>query len=90
MSKHVSKAQSERSRKDLATKTKQRGGAVARRLTGEMGTQAAFISVAFAGAAYLKSPQGQVKAKQIVSSIKKQANSQKIRNAQSFVQNLLK
>ncbi len=50
MSKHVTKAQNERQRKDRIVKAKQRGGFLARRFSGEMGTQAAFVSVAIAGA----------------------------------------
>src|SRR5678816_1474042 len=56
--KHVEKAISERKRIDRTTKTKQTAGAVARRFTGEMGTQAAFTAVALAGAAFLASPKG--------------------------------
>lgn len=59
MADHAQKARSERSRTDRRTRTKQRAGYVARRFTGEMGTQAAFAAAAFAGAAFLKSPKGQ-------------------------------
>ncbi len=90
VSKHVTKAQNERSRKDRTLKTKQRAGFVARRLSGEMGTQAAFVSVGLAGAAYLKTPQGQAKAKQVIKKVKDQRNSRQYRAAQSFVQNLLR
>lgn len=54
MSRHASKAQTERSRTDRKEKVSKRTGYVARRLTGEMGTQAAFTAAAFAGAAYYK------------------------------------
>lgn len=59
ISKHVTKAKRERKRKDVALKTKQRAGFVARHLTGEMGTQAAFTAVALGGAAFVASPKGQ-------------------------------
>lgn len=59
MSDHAEKARSERSRKDKGQKVRQSTGYVARRLTGEMGTTAAFTAAAFAGAAYLSSPAGQ-------------------------------
>jgi hypothetical protein len=59
LSTHASKAKKERKRTDRNTRTKQRVGAVARRLTGEMGTQAAFVAVATGGAAFVASPRGQ-------------------------------
>lgn len=58
MAAHVSKAISERTRTDRKTRNKQRGGAIARRLTGEMGTQAAFVAVIAGGAAFATSPRG--------------------------------
>ena len=57
-SKHAEKAVSERKSTDRKTKTKQRAGAIARKFTGEMGTQAAFTAVALGGAAYLNSANG--------------------------------
>lgn len=59
-SKHVDKAISERKRKDFKQKTTKRAGFLARRFTGEMGTQAAFTATAVAGAAFLNSPKGKV------------------------------
>lgn len=53
---HAQKAQQERVRKDRIDRTKQQAGAVARRTTGEMGTQAAFAVLALAGTAYMTSP----------------------------------
>ncbi len=85
-SKHVTKAQNERKRKDRTIKGKQRAGFVARRLSGEMGTQAAFISVGLAGAAYLKSPQGQAKVKLVVRKIK---FNQSVRKGMNFVEDIL-
>jgi hypothetical protein len=58
LSKHSDKAVKERKTKDRNTRNKQRVGALARRATGEMGTQAAFIAVAATGAAFLRSPKG--------------------------------
>lgn len=57
-SKHAEKAVSERTSIDRKTKTRQRAGAVARRITGEPGTQAAFVAAAIGGAAYLNSSKG--------------------------------
>lgn len=90
VSKHVSRAQSERKRKDRTLKTKQRAGSVVRRLTGEMGTQAAFVSAAFAGAAYLKTPSGQATKVKVIRTIKNQRNSRAYRETQAFVQDLFK
>lgn len=57
-SKHASKAVSERTSIDRKTKFRQRAGAVARKVSGEPGTQAAFVAAAMAGGAYLNSPRG--------------------------------
>lgn len=56
---HAQKARKERSRTDRKTRSKQRAGYVARRLTGEMGAQAAFTAAAIAGVAFMRSPKGQ-------------------------------
>lgn len=57
-SKHAEKAVSERHSIDRKEKTSKRAGALARRITGEPGTQAAFVAAAVGGAAYLNSPKG--------------------------------
>lgn len=56
---HASKARKERSSTDRKIRNKQRAGAVARRLTGERGTQAALVGMAVAGAAFMRSPKAQ-------------------------------
>lgn len=61
MSKHSDKAVAERKSKDRRTKTKQRAGYLARRVTGEFGTQAAFTAAVVGGVAYLNSPNGRAK-----------------------------
>lgn len=58
-SKHADKAISERKRKDRNLKTKQRAGFLARHITGEVGTQAAFGALVIGGVAFLASPKGQ-------------------------------
>lgn len=58
MSVHAQKAQKERHSKDRRQTAKQASGHVARRLTGEMGTTAAFTAAAIAGGTYLASPSG--------------------------------
>lgn len=55
---HAQKARGERSRTDKKKAVKQGSGFVARRLTGEMGTTAAFTAIALGGAAFLSSPRG--------------------------------
>lgn len=77
MSKHASKAVSERNRKDRRTKTKQRAGYLARRATGEMGTQAAFVAVAAGGAAFLNSSKGRSIMRQTASKATNIVNNQK-------------
>lgn len=74
-SKHASKAVKERNRTDRVEKNKQRAGALARRATGEMGTQAAFVAAGLAGAAFLKSDRGQRAMKTTVSKLMNTNNS---------------
>lgn len=57
-SKHASKAVSERKSIDRKVKNKQRAGFLARKFTGEQGTQAALTAATLAGAAFLASPKG--------------------------------
>ena len=90
MSKHSAKAVSERTRIDRKDKTKKTAGAVARRVTGEMGTRAAFVGLAFAGAAYLKSPRGQIALNVAAKKIKNFKNTMAGRQAQNYVENWLK
>lgn len=58
MSTHASKARRERSRKNKSKKTKQTAGFLARHVTGEFGTTAAFTALAVTGVAFLNSPKG--------------------------------
>lgn len=58
MADHASRASSQRTRTDRVDRNKKRAGAVARRVTGEWGTQAAFVGVAAMGVAYARSPRG--------------------------------
>lgn len=58
LSVHASKARGERKSTDRKENTKKRAGYLARRLTGEMGTQAAFTAAALAGVAFVRSPKG--------------------------------
>lgn len=67
MSTHASKARKERKRTDRKDRTKKQAGYVARRITGEMGTQAAFAAVVLAGGAYLASPKVRQKTAQVYS-----------------------
>lgn len=58
LSEHATKAVKERTHIDRADKNKKRAGAVARKLTGEMGTQAAFVALAAGGVAFLRTEKG--------------------------------
>lgn len=76
-SKHASKAVAERTRTDRKKNTKQTAGAVARRITGEPGTRAAFVAVAAGGVAFLNSPRGRATMNKTAASLKTFVNSQK-------------
>ena len=80
MAERASAATKQRGRKDTATKTKQRAGYVARRLTGEMGTQAAFVAASMAGVSYLRSDRGQAQMRKLKSSISDYSNSPKTKS----------
>lgn len=67
MGQHASKARSERGRKNAANTTKKTGGAIARGLTGQMGTAAAVVALAGMGIAYSRSPHGQAMMKTTMS-----------------------
>lgn len=56
MSTHAQKARGERQSIDRRDRTKKQAGAVARRITGEQGTQAAFVIATGLGAVYLSNP----------------------------------
>jgi len=58
MSSHAEKARTERSLTDKKKTVKRGAGYVARRITGEMGTVAAFTALTIAGGAFLNSPKG--------------------------------
>lgn len=86
-SKHASKATSERRRKDVTKRTKQRAGFLARTFTGEAGTQAAFAAAALAGGAFLFSPKGRAL---MNTGIKKISNLQQSRAGRKLVTDFLK
>jgi hypothetical protein len=87
MSEHVSKAKSERKRKDVAKTTKQRAGFIARKLTGEFGTQAAFTAIIIGGAAFLNSSKG----RQIMQTSVKKINDFKMqRRGQQLLNNVFR
>lgn len=90
MSKHAEKAVSERHRTDRRARTKQRVGAIARRATGEMGTQAAFVAVAAGGAAFLNSPRGRNSMRRVANSVKSQVENQKRKKGAAFIADFLK
>lgn len=67
MSVHAEKARSERKHTDTKKNVKQKTGYLARRFTGEMGTNAAFTAAALAGAAFLSRPENRQKMAQTFS-----------------------
>lgn len=87
---HAVKARGERKRTDRKEATKQTAGAVARRFTGEMGTKAAFVGVAVAGAAFLKSPKGQQITKKAIVSVKVWAKSGRAKKTEEFLVDFFK
>ena len=84
-SEHAAGARKERARTDRKDRNKKRSGAIARRLTGEMGTQAAFVALAFGGAAFFKSPQGQRLVSKGVSAVKDAKDSHAHRRGAEFL-----
>lgn len=85
MSKHTTKATKQRSRKDRKDTVKKSGGYVARRLTGEMGTKAAFTAIAIGGAAFLRSPRGKALVNQGVDRVRSAANSRQARQGADYL-----
>lgn len=85
LSKHASGARTERKRTDRKDKTKKRAGYLARRFTGEMGTQAAFTAAVLAGGAFLTSPKGRALTKTTVNRVKNYASTRNGQKATDFV-----
>lgn len=69
LNKAADRAIKERKTTDRKTRNKQRRGAVARRLTGEMGTQAAFVALTAGGIAFVRSDRGKALGKKTLSSL---------------------
>jgi len=90
MSKHSSKAVSERRRKNAKDSSTKSAGFVARRLTGEMGTKAAFTSLAIGGAVYLNSPAGRRTLEKTKKIYKDKANAVAISRGARKIEKLLK
>lgn len=90
LSVHASKAVSERSRTDKKESAKKSAGFIARKLTGEMGTTAAFTAAAVAGAAFLTSPTGRRALTKAVTTVKIYANSGKGRQTTQYVSDFFK
>jgi hypothetical protein len=88
LGKHAEKATGERKRKDAGTRAKQRVGYVARRLTGEMGTQAAFVAAGAAGYSYLNSPKGRAMKKSVMSTVNNAKAKHGKKSAEAILKNL--
>lgn len=94
LSVHATKAVKERTRIDRKDRTKKQAGFIARKFTGEMGTQAAFTAAALGGAAFLSSPKGKAIMKNThskISGFAKSANNERLRRqGAAHISNLLK
>jgi hypothetical protein len=90
LSVHASKAVKERTHIDRSEKNKKRAGAVARRLTGEMGTQAAFVALAAGGAAFLNSDKGKATLRKGVKTINNAVDEAHRRRGAAFIRKRLK
>lgn len=90
MSKHAEKAVSERSRTDFKVRNKQRAGFLARKFTGEMGTQAAITASVLAGAAFVSSPKGRATMSNVVKKGSKIVNSQRQKRGAAKIADFLK
>lgn len=89
MSTHAEKARGERSSADRKDRNTKRAGYVARRLTGEMGTQAAFTAAVIGGAAFLNSPKGRSAMSKTAKSISKTIANQRNSDLVNFLNDYL-
>lgn len=89
MSTHASAAKKERLRTDRKDRSKKRAGYVARRVTGEMGTQAAFTALVFGGAAFIQSPKGRAMSKTTMSKVNSVVNEAKRRQGAKRLQQII-
>lgn len=90
LGKHATKAVKERKRTDRTDRTKKQAGAVARRFTGEMGTQAAFVAAVLGGAAYLSSPSGRNNMAKAVKKVSDIAGKIQQKRGAAYINKLLK
>lgn len=90
ISRHATGAKKERKRIDRSQKTKKTAGAVARRITGEWGTQAAFVALAAGGFAFFNSPEGRVIGKRGISKLNDAKNSILRRKGAAHINRLIK
>lgn len=90
LSVHASKAVKERSSRDRSEKNKKRAGAVARRLTGEMGTQAAFVALTAGGVAFLRSDKGKATLRKAHNTFNNVVDEGKRRQGAAFIKRHLK
>ena len=90
LSKHSDKAVSERNSIDRKDRFTKRAGYVARKFTGEMGTQAAFTAVALSGAAFVSSQKGRQIMNQGYKSAKDFMNSRQAQATVSYLEDYFK
>jgi len=89
-SKHAEKAVSKRKSIDRKDKTKKRAGYLARKFTGEQGTQAAFAASIVAGAAYLNSAHGRATLSKVSAKVAKTASDHKTKQGVKWLGDYLK
>lgn len=90
LSRHASKAVSERKRTDRKDTLKKSAGQIARSRTGEMGTKAAFTALAVGGVAFLNSPKGKQMMGKGKAAVKVWLNSGNARRARKNVEDFFK
>lgn len=89
LAEHVTAATKERQSIDRKGRNKKRVGAVARRLTGEMGTQAAFVALTAGGIAFARSNRGKQFMRKSASKIKSTHSELIRRRGAKHIQKLL-
>lgn len=90
MGKHATKATKQRKSTDRKESRRKKFGAVARRLTGEWGTDAAVVALIAGGVAFAASPQGRQITNTVMTKVKTEARAAKnYAQGKNFVNDLL-
>ena len=90
LGKHATKATKERKSTDRKESRRKKFGAVARRLTGEWGTDAAVVALVAGGVGFAMSPRGRQITSSVMNRVKTEVNTMKMyKNGKTFVDDLL-